>query len=69
MIVWTNIGRNRLQATVAIDPEYFDFLDESDMEPIQKWCTDHNCGVRTSFDTFKFKSKKDITMFLLTWSS
>lgn len=42
-------------------------LSERDIDPIQKWCQEHNCGIRTSFDTFKFKNKKEITMFLLRW--
>lgn len=42
-------------------------LSENDLEPIQQWCEQHNCGVRTSFDSFRFKNKKEITMFLLRW--
>ena len=42
-------------------------LNEGDMDPIQAWCEEHNCGTRTSFDTFTFKNKKEITMFLLRW--
>jgi hypothetical protein len=43
-------------------------LDEHDIDPIQKWCEEHNCGVRTSFDIFKFRKPSDISMFLLRWS-
>lgn len=43
-------------------------LSESDLDPVQEWCQQHNCGVRTSFDTFRFRDKKEITMFLLRWS-
>lgn len=42
-------------------------LSESDLDPIQEWCEQHNCGVRTSFDSFRFRNKKEITMFLLRW--
>jgi len=42
-------------------------LSEEDIDPIQSWCEKHNCGRRTSFDTFRFKNKKEITMFLLKW--
>lgn len=42
-------------------------ISERDMDPIQKWCVANSCGVRTSFDTFKFKSEKEISMFLLRW--
>ena len=46
-----------------------DLLTENDMDPIQDWCRDHNCGVRTSFDTFKFKNKKEMVLFLLRWGN
>jgi hypothetical protein len=44
-------------------------LQESDMDPIQAWCEEHKCGIRTSFDTFKFKDKKHLTMFILRWGA
>ncbi len=37
--------------------------------PIQQWCYNNNCGVRTSYDTFRFVSSEQITLFLLRWSS
>ena len=49
------------------DKNFVTGLSELDIEPIQKWCEEHNCGQRTSFDMFKFKNKKQITMFLLRW--
>lgn len=42
-------------------------LSEQDMDPIQEWCQQHNCGVRKSFDTFRFRNNKEITFFLLKW--
>ena len=44
-------------------------LRESDMEPVAEWSKECNCGTRTSFDMWKFKSKKHMTMFLMKWSS
>lgn len=44
-------------------------LTESDIVPIQAWCQEHNCGRRTSFDTFKFKKPAEVAMFLLRWGS
>jgi len=44
-------------------------LSEGDMDPIQQWCETHNCGRRMSFDTFRFRNKKEITMFLLRWGN
>lgn len=43
-------------------------LSERDIDPIQQWCEEHNCGTRTSFDMIKFKNKKEMTMFLLRWA-
>jgi len=46
-------------------------LSESDKgQPISqmvKWCTENDCGYRTSYDTFKFRNKKQMMMFLLRW--
>ena len=42
-------------------------LNEHDIDPIQRWCKEHSCGIRTSFDTFKFRKPSDVSMFLLRW--
>ena len=42
-------------------------MSEEDMVSIQEWCVQNNCGKRTSFDTFQFKTKAQMTMFLLKW--
>jgi hypothetical protein len=61
-------GRLRLTARAEIKPRGWEVgLGEADMEPVQAWCEQHHCGRRTSFDTFQFKNKKEITMFLLKW--
>ena len=62
-------GRLRLAARAEIQPRGWEVgLNESDMEPIQAWCQQTNCGRRTSFDTFQFRNKKEMTMFLLRWA-
>ena len=43
-------------------------LTESDIDVIQEWCQANDCGIRTSFDTFRFRSDKDMTLFLLKWA-
>ena len=63
---FTLSGRIRVYAHDS-EKSFATGLSESDMDPIQAWCEEHNCGTRTSFDTFKFKNKKEITMFLLRW--
>lgn len=43
-------------------------LTENDIDVIQEWCQTNGCGIRTSFDTFRFRSDKDMTLFLLKWA-
>jgi len=42
-------------------------LNEEAIDPIQAWCEETNCGVRISFDMFRFKNQAHKTMFLLRW--
>ena len=63
-------GRLRLAARAEIQPRGWEVgLVEADLEPIQAWCQQNRCGRRTSFDTFQFRNKKEMTMFLLRWGS
>ena len=67
---WRELPGNKLQAYV--DPKGSTSiwgLREEDMDPIQDWCVEVNCGKRMAFDMWHFKSRKHITMFLLKWSS
>lgn len=62
-------GRLRLAARAEIRPRGWEVgLTETEMNAVHVWCQEHNCGRRTSFDTFQFKNKKEMTMFLLKWS-
>ena len=65
---WALIKPRMLQAQLKVLPRGMELgMSERDMDPIQQWCIDHNCGTRMAFDIFKFKSQKEITMFLLKW--
>jgi hypothetical protein len=44
-------------------------LSEGDIDPMHEWCMETGCGKRTSFDTFKFRSETEMSMFLLRWSN
>ena len=73
-IIWQQLPGRKLKATWNPEQgpgprglEMFGFKEE-DMDPIQKWCQDSNCGKRISFDMFQFTSDKHVTMFLLRWS-
>jgi hypothetical protein len=42
-------------------------LRDIDMDPVQDWCVANKCGVRTAFDTFRFRDEKELAFFLLKW--
>ena len=67
---WRELPGNKLQAYV--DPTGTTSvwgLRETDMDPIQEWSKETNCGIRMSFDTWQFRSRKHMTMFLMKWTS
>ena len=41
-----------------------EYVTEEDMLEVAQWCCDAQCGRRMSFDTFRFKRREDITVFL-----
>lgn len=57
---------------VKLDNQYLKFvgnpLTEDFMNEVQEWTKQTKCGLRMSFDMFKFKNKKHMTMFLLRWA-
>jgi hypothetical protein len=74
-VIWEHLPGRKLKATWSPEQgpgprgyEMYGFREE-DMDPIQQWCQSSNCGKRISFDMFQFKNDKQITMFLLRWSS
>ena len=69
-IKWQRLPGLKLQAyTDDVAPRGFERgLNESDMDPIQVWTDECNCGTRMSFNVWKFKNEKQITMFLIRWS-
>ena len=70
-IKWQRLPGLKLQAYVdEIQPRGFERgLREDDMDPVQAWCEQSNCGKRISFNIWQFKSRKHMTMFLIRWSS
>ena len=70
-IKWQRLPGLKLQAyTDDVAPRGFERgLNESDMDPVQDWCEECRCGVRMSFNVWKFESEKHITMFLIRWAS
>ena len=71
-IKWQRLPGLKLQAYVDdIRPENRPThgLRETDMDPVQAWSEECRCGVRMSFNVWLFKNEKQITMFLIRWSS
>ena len=42
-------------------------LREEHLLPVQAWCEQNRCGIRTSFDMFRFRNEKEMSIFLLRW--
>jgi hypothetical protein len=70
-IKWQRLPGLKLQAYVDdIQPRGFERgLREADMDPVQAWTDGCRCGTRMSFNVWKFKNEKQITMFLIKWTS
>ena len=69
-IKWQQLPGNKLRAYVdEVAPRGFERgLRESDMDPIQAWCVEHQCGRRMSFNEFQFRTSAEISMFMLRWA-
>ena len=44
-------------------------LQDEHIMPIVEWCKQNNCGRRTAYNMFQFRNAKQVTLFLLRWSS
>ena len=71
-IVWERVFETYpliLYARIAYDhgPVTQTGLRDHDLDPIQDWCVANRCGVRTAFDTFKFRNERELSIFLLKW--
>ena len=67
-ILWRELPGHRLQAYWLPEHHYYEIgITDTDMMHIQEWSLECDCGVRTSFDTWRFRSQEEITMFLLRW--
>jgi len=45
-----------------------DLTDEDVIQQMHDWCHENDCGYRTSYDTFKFRNKDQMMMFILRWA-
>jgi hypothetical protein len=68
-VIWHKLPGFKLKATWTPGPRGFELgLKEADMDPIHEWSKKQDCGVRVSFDMWRFRSPEEMTMFLLKWS-
>lgn len=71
-IVWRNHSRRRLTLQAVVEYEHGAVtptgLKSEHLDSVQEWCIQNKCGLRMSFDMFKFRNKAEISMFLLKWS-
>jgi hypothetical protein len=42
-------------------------LTQKEADAIMEWCMQNDCGVRMSFDMWRFKTQEDMMVFLLKW--
>jgi hypothetical protein len=42
-------------------------ITEDQADEIMAWSMAHRCGVRMSFDTWRFNSEQDMVAFVLKW--
>ena len=52
----------------VVEPGYFDVADDEDMQLVETWCIEHQCGKRSGHASFYFESKEAMTMFKLRWA-
>jgi hypothetical protein len=38
------------------------------LDELEIWCKENDCGVRLSFNAFRFRDDKERMLFLLRWS-
>ena len=41
---------------------------EQELQQIQYWCEQNQCGIRMSYNQFVFEDEQEFSMFLLKWS-
>jgi hypothetical protein len=66
-LVWEQISPLEVRALRTAKGRY-DSVSSNDLYFVSDWCEERGIGYRVSFDTFKFKSSKEVFLFLLTWS-
>ena len=69
MLKWTTLNRTPKGRWLKVYWDDFRFMEvDPKLKEIQQWSKDNNCGTRMAYDTWQFKSKAEVTAFLLRWA-
>jgi hypothetical protein len=59
---------NRKPYGLWLQAMWDDYNVDHVLEEVQNWSAENNCGTRMSYDMWKFKTRAEVTAFLLRWS-
>jgi hypothetical protein len=64
---------NSLKVNLTFDDHweadtFSDLTDHDIIEEMHEWCQENECGWRTSYNTFKFRNKEQLLMFVMRWA-
>lgn len=65
---WVRHNKTLSARAQVVEPQTLSFITDRDMQQVQEWCQQNECGRRISFDTFKFRTRAEMSAFLLRWS-
>ena len=63
--VWIQLWRPEWDGVGLFAPR--SSLTEPELDAIMLWSMEHKCGIRMSWDMWKFRSEKELTLFVLKW--
>lgn len=70
-IRWVDTNRRLCLAAREVyhgAPDDWNWVTEDVMVEVAEWCSQNNCGRRISYDMIQFKTKKEMSLFLLRWA-
>ena len=66
-LTWTQIDRPPKGRWLQASWNDAWFPDDA-LSQVQSWTVENNCGQRMSFDLWQFRTRAEVTAFLLRWS-
>lgn len=64
---WVKI-ENKPGYWLRFETSMYSSLVDDYFEQVQAWSNDAGCGRRMAYDMWQFKTKAEMTMFLLRWA-